>query len=128
MDRDRQPGHRRLGLDRAGAETRFETTTKLREYTAAIARAAAAPDELRAVYLVQREEPYGAEIPRTGLSWANSRVSQRLRARGLPEDLYLRFAAHLLGLRAGRRQPLHGISPNKAWAIIAADAELAAAA
>ena len=60
-----------------------------------------------------------------GLSWANSRVSQRLRGRGLPEDLYLRFAAHLLGLRAGHRQPLRGISANKAWAILAADAELA---
>jgi len=77
------------------------------------------------VYLIQREEPYGADIARIGLSWANSRVSQRLRARGLPEDLYLRFAAHLLGLRAGRRQALRGISPNKTWAIVAADAELA---
>jgi len=111
----------------APRETSFETTTKLREYTAAIKRATDAPDELRAVYLIQREEPYGADIARTGLSWASSRVSQRLRGRGLPEDLYLRFAAHLLGLRAGRRQPLRGISPNKAWAIIAADVDLATA-
>ena len=109
----------------APRETSFATTTKLREYTAAIERATGAPGELRAVYLIQREEPYGADIARMGLSWANSRVSQRLRARGLPEDLYLRFAAHLLGLRAGRRQALRGISPNKAWAIVAADAELA---
>lgn len=111
----------------APREASFATTTKLREYTAAIERATGAPDELRAVYLVQREEPYGADIARNGLSWANSRVSQRLRGRGLPEDLYLRFAAHLLGLRAGHRQPLRGISPNKAWAIVAAAAELAAA-
>ena len=105
----------------------FATTTKLREYTAAIERATGAPQELRAVYLIQREEPYRADIARQGLSWANSRVSQRLRGRGLPEDLYLRFAAHLLGLCAGRRQPLAGISPNKAWAIVAADVDLAAA-
>ena len=109
----------------APRETSFATTSNLREYTAAIKDATRAPDELRAVYLIQREEPYGADIARIGLSWANSRVSQRLRARGLPEDLYLRFAAHLLGLRAGRRQALRGISPNKAWAIVAADAELA---
>jgi hypothetical protein len=105
--------------------TSFATTTNVREYTAAIERATAAPDELRAVYLIQSEEAYDAEIARLGLSWANSRVSQRLRGRGLPEDLYLRFAAHLLGLRAGRRPPLRGISANKAWAIIAADADLA---
>lgn len=111
----------------APRETSFATTTSLREYTAAIKRATAAPDELRAVYLTQREEPYGADIAERGLSWANSRVSQRLRGRGLPEDLYLRFAGHLLGLRSGRRQPLRGISPNKAWAILAADAELASA-
>lgn len=49
-------------------------------------------------------------------------MSQRLRGRGLPEDLYLRFAAHLLALRAGRRQPLRAISPNKAWAIVASPA------
>jgi len=109
----------------APRETSFATTSNLREYTAAIEDATGAPDELRAVYLIQREEPYGADIARIGLSWANSRVSQRLRARGLAEDLYLRFAAHLLGLRAGRRQALRGISPNKAWAIVAADAELA---
>ena len=111
----------------APCETSFATTTNLRDYTTAIERATAAPDELRAVYLIQSEEPYGADIARMGLSWANSRVSQRLRGRGLPEDLYLRFAAHLLGLRAGRRQPLRGISPNKAWAIVAADGELAPA-
>ena len=111
----------------APRETRFATTTKLREYTAAIERATAAPDELRAVYLIQSEEPYGADIARMGLSWANSRVSQRLRGRGLPEDLYLRFAGHLLGLRAGCRQSLRGISSNKAWAIVAADADLAPA-
>ncbi len=109
----------------APRETSFETTTKLREYTAAIKRATTAPDELRAVYLYQREEPYGPQIPGTGLSWASSRVSQRLLARGLPDDLYLRFAAHLLGLRAGDRQALRGISPNKAWAIVAADEQLA---
>jgi len=110
----------------AARETSFQTTAKLAEYTAAIERATGATDELRAVYLIQREEPYGADIARMGLSWANSRVSQRLRARGLPEDLYARFAAHLLGLRAGHRQPLRGISPNKAWAIVAADGDLAA--
>lgn len=109
----------------APRETSFATTTKLRDYTAAIERATGAPDELRAEYLINSEEPYDDDIARLGLSWANSRVSQRLRGRGLPEDLYLRFAAHLLELRAGRRQPLRGISPNKAWAIVAADGELA---
>ena len=108
----------------APCETSFETTTKLREYTAAIERATSAVDELRAVYLVASEEPYGADVARAGLTWASSRVSQRLRERGLPEDLYVRFAAHLLGLRAGRRQPLREISRNKAWAIVAADVEL----
>jgi hypothetical protein len=111
----------------APRETSFETTTHVGDYTAAIERATDALDELCAVYLVEREEPYGAGIGRAGLTWANSRVSQRLRARGLPEDLYLRLAAHLLGLHAGRRPPLRGISLNKAWAIVAADAELAPA-
>jgi hypothetical protein len=108
----------------AAGETSFATTPELVEYMAAIERATIATDELRAIYHIQREEPYGDDVARMGLSWANSRVSKRLRARGLPEDLYRRFAAHLLGLRAGRRQPLRGISPNKAWSIVAADAEL----
>jgi hypothetical protein len=112
----------------AARETSFQITTDLGEYTAAIEDATGAAGELRAVYLVQREEPYGADVARMGLSWANSRVSQRLRGRGLGEDLYLRFAAHLLGLRAGRRRPLRAISPNKAWAIVAADADLTTAA
>jgi hypothetical protein len=109
----------------APGETSFATTPQLAEYMAAIKRATVAADELRAVYHIQREEPYDDDIAGQGLSWANSRVSQRLLARGLPDDLYERFAAHLLGLRAGQRQPLRGISPNKAWAIIAADAQLA---
>ena len=109
----------------APREASFATTPKLVDYMSAIERATRATDELRAVYHVQREEPYGDDVAATGLSWASSRVSQRLLARGLPEDLYRRLAAHLLGLRAGHRQPLRGISPNKAWAILAADRELA---
>jgi hypothetical protein len=101
--------------------TRFTMTTKLRDYEAEIERATGATGQLEAVYLRRTEEPYTDDIARAGLSWANSRVSQRLLGRGLPEDVYLRFAAHLIGLRAGRRQPLRGISHNKAWAILAAD-------
>lgn len=109
----------------APREASFEATTELVEYTAAIERATQATDELRAIYHIHREEPYDDVIAGRGLSWASSRVSQRLRARGLAEDVYGRFATHLRGLRAGRRQPLRGVSTNKAWAILAADAELA---
>jgi hypothetical protein len=94
------------------------------QYTAVIERAMRATDELRATYHMQREDPYDDDIAGKGLSWANSRVSQRLRARGLPEDLSGRLATHLLGLHAGHRQPLRGISPSKARAIIAADVKL----
>jgi len=111
----------------AGRATAFSVTTHLRAYEAAIARATGATDELQAVYLMEREEPYTAAIGRGGLSWANSRVSLRLLERGLPDDLYLRFAAHLAGVRAGDRRPLRGISHNKAWKILAADAALAPA-
>ena len=107
-----RPGSRRASELRDHAE--------LVEYMAAIERARArrraagrVPHPARGALRRRRR--------REGLSWANSRVSQRLLARGLPEDLYRRFAAHLLGLRAGHRQPLRGISPNKAWAIVAAD-------
>jgi len=103
---------------------RFTMTRTLREYEAAIDRATGAPGELHAVYLREREEPYTSEIARAGLAWANSRVSQRLLERGLPGDLYARFAAHLLGLQSGRRRELRDISHNKAWAILAADEEL----
>ena len=109
----------------APGEASFATTPKLAEYTAAIERATAATGELRATYHVQREEPYEDDVVHGGLSWANSRVSQRLRARGLPEDVYGRLATHLLELRAGRRAPLRGVSTNKAWAIVAADEALA---
>ncbi len=111
----------------AGRETGFSMTTHLREYEAAIGRATGATDRLHAVYLMERDEPYTAQTGRKGLSWANSRVSLRLLERGLADDLYLRFAAHLAGLRAGERRPLAGISHNKAWKILAADAALAPA-
>ena len=102
--------------------TRFTMTTTLREYEAEIARATSAEDELEAIYLNEREEPYTAEIAQAGLSWANSRLSLRLLERGLPDDLYMRFASHLLDVEAGRRNQLRDISRNKAWAILARDA------
>jgi hypothetical protein len=109
----------------APRETRFTLTAKLRDYDDEIKRATSATDQLEAIYLMRTEEPSTDEIARSGLSWANSRVSQRLLGRGLPEDLYVRFAAHLMGLRAGERRALRDISHNKAWAILAADDELA---
>jgi hypothetical protein len=108
----------------AGRAAGFSMTRHLREYEAAIGRATGAMDRLQAVYLMEREEPYTAAIGRKGLSWANSRVSLRLLERGLPDDLYLRFAAHLTGLRAGERRPLGAISHNKALKFLAAEAEL----
>jgi hypothetical protein len=111
----------------AARATGFSVTTHLREYEAAIGRATGATDQLQAVYLMEREEPYTDAVGRKGLAWANSRVSLRLLERGLPADLYLRFAAHLAGVRAGDRRPLRGISHNKAWKILAADPELAPA-
>ena len=111
----------------AGRAAGFEMTTHLREYEAAIGRATGATDALHAVYLMEREEPYTDAVGRTGLSWANSRVSLRLLERGLPDDLYLRFASHLDGVRCGERRPLGAISHNKAWKLLAGDAELAPA-
>jgi len=106
---------------------RFTLTRTLREYEAAIKRATGARDELHAVYLREREEPFSDELSRTGLAWASSRVSQRLLERGLPGDLYARLAAHLLGVQSGRRREMRDISRNKAWAILATDAELSQA-
>ena len=109
----------------AGRAAGFEMTTHLRDYEAAIGRATGATDELHAVYLMEREEPYTDAVGRNGLSWANSRVSLRLLGRGLPEDLYLRFAAHLDGVRSGERRRLGAISHNKAWKLLAGDAAVA---
>ena len=102
----------------------FAMTAKLGAYDAAIARATNATDQLQAVYLMRREEPFTADIAQAGLSWANSRVSLRLLERGLPDDLYVRFAAHLLGLLADERRPLRDISRNRAWTILAEDRDL----
>jgi hypothetical protein len=104
----------------------FAMTTKLTEYEAEIARATDATDQLQAIYLTRREEPFTADIAQAGLSWANSRVSLRLLERGLPDDLYVRFAAHLLGLLSGERRPLRGVSRNRAWSVLAEDRDLAA--
>ncbi len=103
---------------------RFAMTTTLRDYEEQIADATEAQDELKAVYLMKREEPFTAAIARSGLSWASSRVSLRLLGRGLPDDLYVRLAAHLAGVRSGQRQALGAISQNKAWSIVAEDSEL----
>jgi hypothetical protein len=103
----------------------FALTRRHRDYEAEIADASSTTDRLQAVYLLQREEPFTAEIAQAGLSWANSRVSLRLLERGLPDDLYARLAAHLLGVAGGERQALRGISRNRAWSVLAEDAELA---
>jgi hypothetical protein len=109
---------------RAGRATRFTMTTKLVDYQAAIARATGTTDGLDAVYLMERSEPLTAKLAAAGLSWCSSRVSARLLGRGLPDDLYARCAAHLLGVGSGQRRALRGISHNKAWAIIAGDPDL----
>ena len=104
---------------------RFALTERQRDYDAEIARASAATDQLQAVYLMQREESFTADVAQTGLSWANTRVSLRLLERGLPDDLYARLAAHLLGVLEGARRPLRGISRNRAWSVVAEDRDLA---
>lgn len=104
----------------------FVMTARLSEYEAEIARGTDAADQMRAVYLMRREEPFTGEIAQAGLSWANSRVSLRLLERGLPDDLYVRFAAHLLGLLSGERRPLRCISRNRAWSLLAEDLDLVA--
>lgn len=105
--------------------TLFAMTATHREYGAEITRASGATDRLQAVYLLQREEPFTGDIAQAGLSWANSRVSLRLLERGLPDDLYVRFASHLLGLLCGERRPLRGLSRNRAWSVLAEDRHLA---
>jgi hypothetical protein len=99
-------------------------TTNLRAYEAAIRVGTGAVDALHAIYLMERSEPYTDEVAHAGLSWANPRVSARLLGRGLPDDLYMRFAAHLRSVGSGGRRELRAISHNKAWSIIAGDAEL----
>jgi hypothetical protein len=108
----------------AGRATLVAMTQRSRAYGDEIARASGATDQLQAVYLMQREEPFTDDIARAGLSWANSRVSLRLLERGLPDDLYVRLAAHLLGLLSGERRPLRGISRNRAWSVLAEDRDL----
>jgi hypothetical protein len=102
----------------------FVVTESPGEYDREIARATHASDEWRAIYFKQREEPFGDEIAGVGLSWANSRVSLRLLGRGLPDDLYVRLAAHLQKMLRGERRSLGHLSRNKAWTILAQDAEL----
>ncbi len=104
---------------RAERPARFLMTTTIREYERAIAYATGATDQLHAVYLTERDEPFTAEITRAGLSWARSRVSQRLLERGFADDLYMRLAAHVVGVGSGTRRSLSGISRNKAWSIVA---------
>lgn len=106
--------------------TLFAMTERLSEYEGEIARATHATDHLQAVYLTRREERFTADIAQAGLSWASSRVSLRLLERGLPDDLYVRFAAHLLGLLSGERRPLRGLSRNRAWSVLAEDRDLVA--
>jgi hypothetical protein len=103
--------------------THFFVTDSPGDYDQEIAKASHARDEWRAIYFKQSEQSFAA-IADQGLSWANSRVSLRLLQRGLPDDLYGRFAAHLHGVLAGDRRPLGHLSRNKAWAILADDADL----
>jgi hypothetical protein len=104
--------------------TQFIVTGSPREYDREIARATHEPDEWWAIYFNERAEPFGDQIARTGLSWAYSPLSLRLLRRGLPDDLYLRFAAHLRGVLSGDRRSLRQLSRNKAWAILAQDPDL----
>lgn len=103
--------------------TRFVVTESAHEYGQEIAQATHALNESRAIYFKRREEPLG-DIANAGLSWANSRLSLRLLRRGLPDDLYVRFAAHLHGLLRGERNSLRRLTRNKAWTILAQDADL----
>ena len=105
----------------AEAPSRFTVTGSLQEYDEEIARATHVLDERHAIYFSRREEPFANEIARSGLSWADSRVSLRLLDRGQPDDLYVRFARHLRGILSDERSPLRHLSRNKAWTILAED-------
>jgi hypothetical protein len=103
----------------APTPTRFIAARTPREYSNEIALASHAAGENRAIYLLEREEPFRAEIASRGLCWAHSHVSLRLLKRGLPDDLYIRFAAYLHAVIAGDRPSLRHVSRNKAWEIVA---------
>jgi hypothetical protein len=94
------------------------------DYANEVARGTHAVDEARAVYCRVTEEPFAVKIAREGLSWAFSRVSLRLLKRGHPNDLYLRFAAHLEGVADGTRRSLRTVSTSTAWGNIAEDPTL----
>jgi hypothetical protein len=55
--------------------TAFELTRTRSDYEDAVSAATQATGTLQATYLLEREQPFTADIARAGLSWARSRVS-----------------------------------------------------
>jgi hypothetical protein len=108
-----------------GVATALGTTYHPQEYAYEIALATHTTGERRAIYLVEEYETELADLTTSGLSWCNSRMSLGLRSRGLPEDLYARFARHVAGVAAGSRRSLVRAARATTWSAIAADPALA---
>lgn len=86
------------------------------EYITEVELSARKVDALQAVYLMEEYEQYELAHAAEALTWANSPLTDHLRERGMPEDAYVRFAAHLAGLVTGQRPSLAGKPVPEAWA------------
>jgi len=87
------------------------------EYTNEVNRASHASGHLTAVYLHREEQEFSETLAVDPFSFVNSPLTDRLR-RTYDASIYLKGVAHLLGLVAGERRSLAGVSQNKAWAIV----------
>lgn len=94
------------------------------QYEQAVATATHRTDEAVAIYLTDAEEPFTAAVVTSGLTWAYSPLSLRLRQRRVAEDVYARAARHLELRLKGERRHLKGVSQLKAWQFLGDDPTL----
>lgn len=94
----------------------FVLTSKM-EYEYRFNEATHLRDAGRAVYLVQREEPFEPGILVDGATRLNSPLTARVIAAAGPAA-YMKLIVHVRGLLAGQRKSLSTVSFGRAWQVI----------
>lgn len=88
------------------------------DYAREIAAASRLRDRVRAVYLLELEEPFDMSVLRDPFPWTNSPLSNKLKKGHRSPTIYLKLLAHLSELASGKGRPLATVSWDRAWSII----------